>query len=418
MNENSFEKFRRIFSFVVNAGAPFYRNKYRQAGFSSISLDRVEDVRHIPLLHRSELAHCPVGQRHYMPWQETLFAGYTSGTTSGDLFPLLRNYNIGEPPDIEMYKVLLLPVQPWRVIAYAETFRKKKAFVVCGDMHNMEVTASMAQIFAVDTIYATPASILLLVPYLQKYRALASVRSLILHGEPLSNARRESIQRTFPHAAIHIQYGLSEIGNVSSSCPGDQSGALFHLDEHFWYETVDAETGEAVPLGKQGELILTTLEYVPTPLIRYRTGDLAVLVSECSCNKKTRAFVLLGRIGFDVIKIGGFEFRAAAFEKGIEGIPDLAEPNIFEVHLYEERAESDGSVKPRIRFRIGTVRSLTEEKKRSIQGDVLQRTIVGRMLSLEEAVQRGLLLPPQFEFATIAPDTSISRKRGILINHI
>jgi phenylacetate-CoA ligase len=71
---------------------------------------------------------------------------------------------------------------------------------------------------------------------------------------------------------------------VSVECPV-QNGSHIHED-HFSAEIIDPDTGEPLPYGQQGELVLTTITKEGIPLIRYRTHDISALLPEkCACGR-------------------------------------------------------------------------------------------------------------------------------------
>jgi phenylacetate-CoA ligase len=88
---------------------------------------------------------------------------------------------------------------------------------------------------------------------------------------------RREIERRFRIAALDI-YGLSEvIGPGVAQERLDARGALTLWEDAFFPEIVDPVTGEVLPDGAEGELVLTSLSKEAMPVIRYRTGDLTRL---------------------------------------------------------------------------------------------------------------------------------------------
>jgi phenylacetate-CoA ligase len=98
----------------------------------------------------------------------------------------------------------------------------------------------------------------------------------ILGAEPWTEGMRERIQEAWGggFTALDI-YGLSEVigPGVAMEAP-DDLGALNVFDDHFLPEVVDPETGQPVPDGEFGELVITTLTKEAMPVLRYRTGDI------------------------------------------------------------------------------------------------------------------------------------------------
>jgi len=107
-----------------------------------------------------------------------------------------------------------------------------------------------------------------------------------IHGaEPWSEAMRRELASRLGLDPIDT-YGLSEVigPGVSGEC---RYHCGLHINEdHFLAEIVDPETGEPLPYGKQGELVLTTLTKEALPVIRYRTGDITLLdTTICACGR-------------------------------------------------------------------------------------------------------------------------------------
>jgi phenylacetate-CoA ligase len=103
----------------------------------------------------------------------------------------------------------------------------------------------------------------------------ASSLTLSVHGaEPWTEAMRTEIERRFDIDALN-HYGLSEImgPGVCGECIETKDG-LTIWEDHFFPEVIDPQTGEPLPDGEWGELVLTTLTKEALPMVRYRTRDL------------------------------------------------------------------------------------------------------------------------------------------------
>jgi phenylacetate-CoA ligase len=119
----------------------------------------------------------------------------------------------------------------------------------------------------------------------------------VFGAEPWSEAMRKDIERKWNIKACDI-YGLSEIIGPGVSCECVEAQAGLHInDDHFLPEIIDPDTGEVLPEGEWGELVITTLTKEAFPLIRYRTGDITRLITEpCACGRtNTRMDRIAGR---------------------------------------------------------------------------------------------------------------------------
>ena len=116
----------------------------------------------------------------------------------------------------------------------------------------------------------------------------------VFGAEPWTEEMRREIEDKLGITATNI-YGLSEImgPGVSQSCAKEQHG--MHIwEDHFLPEIIDPATGEVLPEGSTGELVITTLTKQGIPLVRYRTRDITSLnYTPCSCG---RTHVRMNRI--------------------------------------------------------------------------------------------------------------------------
>lgn len=107
-------------------------------------------------------------------------------------------------------------------------------------------------------------------------------------GEGHTEEMRHEIEQRWD-MMVTENYGLSEVvgPGVSGECSAQQG---LHINEdHFYPEIVDPDTGETLPPGERGELVLTTLTKEGIPVLRYRTRDITYLKPEpCSCGRTTR----------------------------------------------------------------------------------------------------------------------------------
>jgi phenylacetate-CoA ligase len=104
-------------------------------------------------------------------------------------------------------------------------------------------------------------------------------------AEPWSAQMREEIQAKIGLKA-HDVYGLCEIVGPGVAVECEFQDGLHIFEDHFLPEIVEPETGEPLPYGEPGELVLTTLTKEALPLIRYRTGDITSLnPAVCACGR-------------------------------------------------------------------------------------------------------------------------------------
>ncbi|MEZ5574539.1 MAG: phenylacetate--CoA ligase [Candidatus Competibacteraceae bacterium] len=108
----------------------------------------------------------------------------------------------------------------------------------------------------------------------------------VFGAEPWTEEMRYELESRLGIDAIDI-YGLSEVigPGVGIECLEAKDG-LHVFEDHFLVEAVDVNTGQPVPNGEPGEIVITSLTKEAFPVIRYRTRDISVLnPAPCRCGR-------------------------------------------------------------------------------------------------------------------------------------
>jgi phenylacetate-CoA ligase len=216
--------------------------------------------------------------------------------------------------------------------------------------------------------------------------ANTSVRCLIVAGEPGGSisSTRERIESAW-NARLFDHCGLTEVGPTGVECP-DRPAGLHLLETEYVAEVIDPLNGQPLPPGETGELVLTNLGRLGSPLIRYRTGDIVrVDRAPCPCG---RSFVrleggILGRTD-DMIHLRGNNLYPSAVEAVVRRFPEVAEFRV-EVDQTGPLAELRIEVEPVLG---GREIDLAERITRAIRDELLFRADV-------KIVEPGAL--PRFE---------------------
>ncbi len=174
--------------------------------------------------------------------------------------------------------------------------------------------------FGVTAICCTPSYFLHLLDRAEELGvplADLPLRAGILGAEPWTGAMREHIQQESGILAYDI-YGLSEIigPGVGSECSAQNGLHIF--EDHFYPEIIDPDTGETLPDGAEGELVLTTLSKQAMPMIRYRTRDITSIITEpCECGRTIRRIERISRRSDDMFIIRGVNIFPSQVETAL-----------------------------------------------------------------------------------------------------
>jgi phenylacetate-CoA ligase len=180
--------------------------------------------------------------------------------------------------------------------------------------------------FGVSAVCSTPSYFLHLVERAEKMgvnlRTLP-LRAGLFVAELWSEATRRQIEDSAGIKAYDV-YRLPEVigPGVGAEC-GHQNG-LHIFEDHLYPEVIDPASGDVLPDGQEGELVLTTLSKQAMPLVRYRTRDVTAIIPEpCPCGRTVRRIRRIGRRSDDVFVIQGvnvFPSQIEAALLAVEGV--------------------------------------------------------------------------------------------------
>ena len=186
--------------------------------------------------------------------------------------------------------------------------------------------------------------------------AAAKVRTLIVAGEPGGSvpATRRHISALWGGARVVDHHGMTEVGPVSYGCP-KRPGVLHVIDDSYIAEVIDPLTGQPAPRGVAGELVLTNLGRLGSPLLRYRTSDIVQAAPEdrCECGASGLALIggILGRTD-DMLVVRGVNVYPSAVENILRGFDAVSE---YRVQIQNHRTLPELSIQVEVRFHDSTL---------------------------------------------------------------
>ena len=148
----------------------------------------------------------------------------------------------------------------------------------------------------------------------------------IFGGEPWSETMRHTMEEKMGIDAHNI-YGLTEIMGPGVAIDCMEHNGIHLWEDHFIAEIIDPETGENLPEGEVGELVITTITKEGAPLIRYRTRDLTSIdTTPCRCGRTHLRLTRLAGRTDDMLIIRGVNVFPQQIESLLMEIPGLS-PN-------------------------------------------------------------------------------------------
>jgi len=308
----------------------FYRKKLEQAGISFADIKTVDDIKHLPFTDKEELRQEEALALMAAPESEIVRIHSTSGTTGK---PVVVPYTRKDVDDwAEMMERCMrivglnnrdrVHITPgyglWTAgIGFQTGCERLGAMAVPMGPGNTDKQLAMLVDLQATALIGTASYGLLLAEEAKK-RGIAGqlkLRKAIFGSERWGEKMRTRMEEILGLESYDIGIGID--------C--DLHCGIHYFPEYIYCEIIDPQTGEVLPPGELGELVITTLAKEGMPLLRYRTRDLTYLNPEpCKCGLP---YPLMGRIlgrSDDTVKIKGVNVYPGQVEDVIRMTPGLS----------------------------------------------------------------------------------------------
>lgn len=324
----------------------FYSELYRKAGITGVSSQ--EDFEKLPFSSKDDLRDAyPLGIQA-VPEEEVVRIHSSSGTTGK---PVIIPYTAKDVDDWAIMfarcyetagitnkdRVQITPAYGlWTAgIGFQNGAEKLGAMAIPMGPGNTDKQIQMMIDLKSTVLTATSSYALLLAEEINRrgLRDKIHLKKGVFGSERWSKKMREYIQQELGIELYDI-YGLTEIYGPGIGINCEKEHGIHYWDDYIYIEIIDPATGEPVPDGEPGEIVITTLVKEGAPLLRFRTHDLSRIIPEkCSCGRSYPRLDTIGGRSDDMFKVRGVNMFPRQVEELLQDVDGvLSEYNITIAH--------------------------------------------------------------------------------------
>ena len=324
----------------VYRNVPFYEESFDNAGISPDDIKSLAELRRLPFTTKQDMRDSYPYGLFAAPMEEIVRIHASSGTTGKPTVVGYTSRDISNWSDLMARSFVAAGAHRGDIIHNAYGYglftgglgahygaERLGASVIPISGGNTRRQIMIMQDFGSTVLTCTPSYSLFMAEEARTegidFKNL-KLRVGIFGAEPWSEAMRKEIEAKLNLDAIDI-YGLSEImgPGVAIECIEAKSG-LHIWEDHFIPEIIDSESGEVLPEGTQGELVITTITKEGIPLIRYRTRDITSLTyAPCICGRTHARLARMSGRSDDMLIIRGVNVFPSQIESilvRVEGV--------------------------------------------------------------------------------------------------
>ncbi|HIS98767.1 MAG TPA: phenylacetate--CoA ligase [Candidatus Faecaligallichristensenella faecipullorum] len=317
---------------------PFYKERMDKIGMKPEDFKTFEDLQKMPFTVKTDLRdHYPYGL-FAEPMENIVRIHASSGTTGK---PIVAGYTRNDLENWAECIARLITAAGARRSDIAQIsfgyglftgalglhygLEKIGAAVVPISSGNTERQINLMRDFGSTVLVATPSYAMHMAEVAERMGAMKDIKLRVgLFGaEASTEEMRAKLEEKWGIIATE-NYGLTEVmgPGVAGECECKKG---MHINEdHFFCEIINPETGEVLPEGEQGEMVITTLTKEGMPMIRYRTRDITRLITEkCACGRTSLRMEKCKGRSDDMLIIRGVNVFPSQIESVLLGIKEI-----------------------------------------------------------------------------------------------
>ena len=193
------------------------------------------------------------------------------------------------------------------------------------------------------------------------------IKKAYLGAEPYSEGVKKKIEAQWGLSAYN-SYGLSEMNGPGVAFECEHKDGMHLWEDFYIMEIIDPETGEQLPDGEEGELVLTHINRRAMPIIRYRTRDLTCIFPEqCSCGRTHRRIQRIKGRTDDMLIVGGVNVFPSQIETVLMEVPEVG--NNYQIMLDRHNNLDRIHIRVELYSKMfgGDIKALDKLKKRIVE---------------------------------------------------
>lgn len=324
----------------VAAKVPFYQQKLKDAGVQPGQIKSLDDVRRLPFTTGADLrAVYPDGMLAVGP-EEPVRLHTSSGTTGKPKALFFTKNDVDNAATLIARSLVMTGITRRDVFQNMMSYglftgglvmhygaEKVGCLVIPAGPGTSERQLMLMQDFGTTAVHILPSYALYFGGFLEQKgidpRRDLKLRKAFVGAEPHTEETRRRIEALYG-IDVYNSYGLTEMNGPGVAFECEHKAGMHLWEDNYILEVINPATGEPLPDGEQGELVLTTLKREAMPILRYRTRDITSVITEpCPCGRTHRRLNRFTGRSDDMLIIRGVNIFPQQIERVLMSKPQV-----------------------------------------------------------------------------------------------
>jgi phenylacetate-CoA ligase len=319
---------------------PFYRDKFKELGITPADIKSLDDVRRLPFTTSADLrANYPDGLLA-VERDEAVRLHTSSGTTGKPKAIFFSRKDVDNAAELIARSLVMTGITKKDVFQNMMSYglftgglvmhygaEKVGCLVIPSGPGTSERQLMLMQDFRTTAVHILPSYALYFAGFLEQKgidpRKDLALRKACVGAEPHTEETRRRIEQIYG-CDVYNSYGLTEMNGPGIAFECEHKAGLHLWEDNFILEIIHPDTGEPLPEGQTGEMVLTSLKREAMPILRYRTRDITSIIPEpCKCGRTHRRFARITGRSDDMLIIRGVNMFPQQIERVLMSFPQV-----------------------------------------------------------------------------------------------
>jgi len=319
---------------------PFYQQRLAELGLKPESIKSLADVRRLPFTTGADLRAIYPNGLLAVDRTEAVRLHTSSGTTGKPKAIFFSRKDVDNAAELIARSLVSAGISRADVFQNMMSYglftgglvmhygaEKVGCLVIPAGPGTSERQLMLMQDFQTTVVHILPSYALYFASFLEQKgidpRKDLTVRKAFVGAEPHTEETCRCIERIFG-CDVYNSYGLTELNGPGVACECECKAGMHLWEDNYILEIINPATGEPLPDGQTGELVLTTLKREAMPILRYRTRDITSIVPEpCDCGRTHRRLVRFTGRSDDMLIIRGVNVFPQQIERVLMSFPQM-----------------------------------------------------------------------------------------------
>ena len=319
---------------------PFYQQRFTELGVTPAAIKSLADVRRLPFTTGADLRAIYPNGLLAVDQDEPVRLHTSSGTTGKPKAIFFSRKDVDNAAELIARSLVMAGITKKDVFQNMMSYglftgglvmhygaEKVGCLVIPSGPGTSERQLMLMQDFRSTAVHILPSYALYFAGFLEQKgldpRKDLFVRKACVGAEPHTEETRRRIEQAFG-CDVYNSYGLTEMNGPGIAFECEHKAGMHLWEDNFIIEIINPATGEPLPEGQTGELVLTTLNREAMPILRYRTMDItSIIPGPCKCGRTHRRLARITGRSDDMLIIRGVNIFPQQIERVLMSFPQV-----------------------------------------------------------------------------------------------